>query len=179
MGSSRVVFTGTLYIALVLSKEFLDVQANINFGFILKRVRDMIRTCSQMHRTNKYSQHSSIIWAILPNGWVFLYKVSGCGFKSHCSRLNIINTACFEHGVLDVQASIGSGFTLKRVRDMIRTYSQMHRTDKYSKPSSLIWAVWSNDWVFVYEVIGCCFRVPLQLLLASLTKCLSVPLASN
>ena len=68
VGSSRVVFTGTLYIAHVLSKEFLDVQANINFGFILKRVRDMIRTCSQMHRTNKYSQHSSIIWAILPNG---------------------------------------------------------------------------------------------------------------
>ena len=25
------------------------------------------------------------------------------------------------------------GFTLKQVRDMIRTYSQMHRTDKYSE----------------------------------------------
>ena len=30
-------------------------------GFNLKRVRDMIRTYSQMHRTDKYSQHSSII----------------------------------------------------------------------------------------------------------------------
>ena len=30
------------------------------------------------------------------------------------------------------------GFTLKRVRDMIRTYSQMHRTDKYSQHSSII-----------------------------------------
>ena len=27
--------------------------------------------------------------------------------------------------------TIECGFTLKRVRDMIRTYSQMHRTDKY------------------------------------------------
>ena len=32
-------------------------------------------------------------------------------------------------------------FTLKRVRDMIRTYSQMHRTDKYSQHSSIIWPV--------------------------------------
>ena len=34
--------------------------------------------------------------------------------------------------------------TLKRVRDMIRTYSQMHRTDKYSQHSSIIWPVWLN-----------------------------------
>ena len=26
--------------------------------------------------------------------------------------------------------------------DMIRTYSQMHRTDKYSQHSSIIWPVW-------------------------------------
>ena len=31
-----------------------------------------------------------------------------------------------------------------RVRDMIRTYSQMHRTDKYSQHSSIIWPVWLN-----------------------------------
>ena len=36
------------------------------------------------------------------------------------------------------------GFTLKGVRDMIRTYSQMHRTDKYSEHSSIIWPVWLN-----------------------------------
>ena len=43
------------------SKEFLDIQATIECGFTLKRVRDMIKTYSQMHRTDKYSQHSSII----------------------------------------------------------------------------------------------------------------------
>ena len=45
---------------------------------------------------------------------------------------------------LDIQATIECGFTLKRVRDMIRTYSQMHRTDKYSQHSSIIWPVWLN-----------------------------------
>ena len=30
-----------------MSKEFLDIQANIECGFTLERVRDMIRTYSQ------------------------------------------------------------------------------------------------------------------------------------
>ena len=50
------------------SKEFLDIQATIECGFTLKRVRDMIRTYSQMHRTDKYSQHSSIIYPVWLNG---------------------------------------------------------------------------------------------------------------
>ena len=41
---------------LVSSKEFLDIQAATVCGFTLKCVHDMIRTYSQMHRTNKYSQ---------------------------------------------------------------------------------------------------------------------------
>ena len=40
---------------------------------------------------------------------------------------------------------IESGFTLKFVRDMIITYSQIQRTDKYSQHSSIIWSVWLND----------------------------------
>ena len=38
-------------------------------------------------------------------------------------------------GFLDIQATIECGFTLKRVSDMIRAYSQMHRADKYSQGS--------------------------------------------
>ena len=30
------------------------------------------------------------------------------------------------------------------VRDMIRTYSQMHHTDKYSQHIPIIWPVWLN-----------------------------------
>ena len=33
---------------------------------------------------------------------------------------------------LEIQPTVECGFTLKRVHDRIRTYSQMHRTDKYS-----------------------------------------------
>ena len=62
-----------------------------------------------------------------------LYEVSGCGFESSSTK-----------EFLDIQATIECGFTLKRVRDMIRTYSQMHRTDKYSQHSSIIWPVWLN-----------------------------------
>ena len=47
-------------------------QDTIERWFTLKRVRDMTRTCSQMHRTDKYSEHSSIFWAVWSNGWVFV-----------------------------------------------------------------------------------------------------------
>ena len=40
-----------------------------------------------MHHTDKYSEHSSIIWPVWSNGWVFVYELSGSGFKSSCSHL--------------------------------------------------------------------------------------------
>ena len=54
VGSSPVAVTSTSGSARVSSKEFLDIQAIIECGFTLKRVRDMIRTYSQMHRKDKY-----------------------------------------------------------------------------------------------------------------------------
>ena len=33
---------------------------------------------------------------------------------------------------LDIQATMECGFTLKHVSDMIKTYHQIHRNDKYS-----------------------------------------------
>ena len=77
------------------SKEFLDNQATIECGFSLKRVCDMIITYSQMHRTDN-SQHSSIIWVVWLKGWVFVYELSGCGFKSRCCHLNFRYGAFFE-----------------------------------------------------------------------------------
>ena len=59
--SNPVAVTSPSDFAPASSKEFLDIQATIECGFTLKRVRDMIKTYSQMHRTDKYSQHSSII----------------------------------------------------------------------------------------------------------------------
>ena len=51
-----------------------------------------------MHRTEKYSQCSSIIWSIWPNGWVLVH-LSGCRFESCCSHLNFRYCTCFEQGV--------------------------------------------------------------------------------
>ena len=79
----------------VSSKDFLDIQDNIECGFTLKRVRDMTKTYSQMHRTDKYSQHSSTIWPVWLNGWVFVHEVSGCGFESSCSQYEFILENCY------------------------------------------------------------------------------------
>ena len=68
VGSNPVAVTSPSDFAPSSSKEFLDIQATIECGFTLKRVRDMIKTYSQMHRTDKYSQHSSIIWLAWLNG---------------------------------------------------------------------------------------------------------------
>ena len=37
-----------------------------------------------MHHTDKYSQHSSIIWPVWVNGWLFIFKLSSCRFESSC-----------------------------------------------------------------------------------------------
>ena len=86
----------TYYNMPVLSKESLDIQATIECGFALKCVHDMIRTYSQTHHTDKCSQHSSIIWPVWRNSWVFVYVPSGCGFESCCSHLNFRFCACFK-----------------------------------------------------------------------------------
>ena len=54
---------------------------------------------SKMHRTDKYSPHSSVIWLVWLNGWVFVYELSGCGFESSCSHLNFKFCVSFEQGV--------------------------------------------------------------------------------
>ena len=50
-------------------------------------------------RQKTHSQHSSIIWPVWLNGWVFVYELNGCGFESRCSHLNFRIRACFEQGV--------------------------------------------------------------------------------
>ena len=51
---------------------------------ILKSIKRL--TDSQMHRADKHSQDSSIIWPVWLNGWVFVYQLSGCGFESSSSK---------------------------------------------------------------------------------------------
>ena len=86
-----------------------------------------------MHRTDKYSQHTSLVWPVWLNNWVFVYRLSSCWFEFRCSHLTFRYRTCSNQGVLDIQATIECRFTLKCIRDMIVTYTQMHCTDKYSQ----------------------------------------------
>ena len=61
VGSDPVAVTKTADIAPVSSKEFLDIQATAECRFTLKRILDIIITFSEMHRRDKYSQHSSVL----------------------------------------------------------------------------------------------------------------------
>ena len=94
--------------------------------FTLKRVCDMIKTYCQMHHTNKYSQHSSIIWQVWLNGWVFAYELGGCGFQSRCNHLSFRYCACLSKQFLGIQATTACRFTLKQVCDMIKIHSQKY-----------------------------------------------------
>ena len=88
---------------------------------------------------------------------MFVYEVSACGFESRCSHLNFRFCACFEERVpwYSGNTTAECGFTLKHVRDMIRTYSQIHCTDKCPQPCTIVCKGWLNGWLFVYE-LSCC-----------------------
>ena len=78
----------------VSGKGFLGIQANIECGFTLKRLRDMIKTYSQMHCTDKHLQHSSIICP------VSAYKLGCWRLESFwVNHLKLRYEACFEQVV--------------------------------------------------------------------------------
>ena len=78
---------------------FLDIQATIECELTLKRVHDMTRTYTQMHRTDKYSEHSLIIWPVWIKSCVFMYELSGSGIASACSDFSFRYRASFEQGI--------------------------------------------------------------------------------
>ena len=47
------------------------------------------------------------IWPVWLNYWVFIYKLSGCGFESCCSHLNFRYRVCFKQGVLWYSGNCG------------------------------------------------------------------------
>ena len=114
-----------------------------------------------MHRTDKYSQHSSIIWPVWLDGWVFVYELSGSGFESSYSHLNFRFYACFKQGVPWHACNFGVW-----IRAGTRTWhdKNMQPNAPYRKVLTTrlnhlaIWPVWLNGWVFVYELSGCGFE---------------------
>ena len=71
--------------------------------------------CTLQISTHK---HSSIIWSVWLNGWVFVCKLRGCGFESHCSLLKLQTCACLEQGDPWYLGNYMCGFTLKRIHDI-------------------------------------------------------------
>ena len=78
---------------LLQARSSLTFRQTIECRFTLKLVRDMTITCSQMHRTNRNLQYSSVIWLVWLNDWVCAYEQSGCGFESRCCHLNTFSVS--------------------------------------------------------------------------------------
>ena len=113
------------------------------------------KNIQSMHRTDKYPQHNSIIWPVWLNGWVFVYELSGCGFKSTCSHLNFRFRACFGQGV----PWHSGNYRVWIHSETCKWHDKsIHHSDKYSQHSSIIWPVWLNGWVFIYKLSGCGFK---------------------
>ena len=152
MDSSPLAVPSTSDFAPATSKEFLFIQATIEPEFTLNHVHNMTGTYSQMHPRNKYSEHSSVIWPVGPNGWLLVYELKDSGFECSRSHLNCRFRVCVDKEVLDIQTTIQHGFTLKYAHDITKAYSQMYRGDRYLEHSSIIYPVWSNGWLFVYKL---------------------------
>ena len=115
---------------------------------------------SDCNRTWTQNQHSTI-WPNRPNwpnGWVFVYELSGSGFESSCSHLNFWFTACFEQRV-----PWHSGNYRVRIHSETRTWHDKNihswsgliipallliiswRTSLSLKTSTLIWYLYDRD----------------------------------
>ena len=66
---------------------------------------------------------------------MFVYKLSVCRFEPVAVTSTSDITAVSSKEFHDIQATTECRFALKHVHDMIITYSQMHRTYKYSQQS--------------------------------------------
>ena len=93
MGSSPVAVTKTSEMSPVLRKKILDIHDRVWIHSERRTWHD--KNIQQIHRTDKYLQHSSIIWPVWLNSSVFFYELSGCGFEFSCIHLNFRYHTCF------------------------------------------------------------------------------------
>ena len=113
-----------------------NLYSFLNVKELLARRRREIWSLSDCNWTQTHNH--SVRKRTLNHLTKWLSVLSGCGFESSCRHLNFSFATASGKELLDIQATIECGFTLKRVRDIAITYSQMHRADKYSQHSSII-----------------------------------------
>ena len=53
------------------------------------RLTDCNGTRTHNHLVRKGTINHLVKWSVLPNGWVFLYKLSGCGFEYRCKYIKV------------------------------------------------------------------------------------------
>ena len=97
------------------------------------------------------------IWSVAPNGWVFVYELTGSWFESSCSHLNFRFRPCLEQGVPWHSGNYRVWIQSQCVRDMTRIYTQMDHSDNFSEQLDHS-AVSLNCWVFIYKLSGSGFE---------------------
>ena len=75
------------------------IQATTECGFTPETHIWHAKNIHQMHRTDKYSQYSLIVWPVWRNGWVFVCELSGCGLHYRCSHLKKTLSPLFMDGI--------------------------------------------------------------------------------
>ena len=141
-----------------ISKDFLDIEANYGLWIHWKSRRWYCKKQSNApHRSVLTAQINNLDslakWLNfdLRRNWLWV-RISLLSLKPQIWRL------LWARSFLTFRQTIMCGSTLKLVRDMLITYSQMNRTCKYSHHSSIILPAGLNDWVFIYQVSGCGFE---------------------
>ena len=90
-----VYFYHVMYAWIHVSESTL--YSCLNVKELLAQNRHAIWSLSDCNRIQIHNQlvckrtlnHlAKLVWL---NGWVFVYELSGCGFKSYCSNLNFLN----------------------------------------------------------------------------------------
>ena len=118
----------------------------------------MTKTHRQMDVGYKYLQINGIIWLVCLNRLTVSLRTKWLWVRFHLQSLKLQIFGLFRARSPLTFRHLERRFTMKLVLDMRRTYSQIHRKDKYSELSSIIWPVWLSGWVFIYEQSGCGFE---------------------
>ena len=119
MYTCEILFLMTSYDFENISQKRIRIPGTCKREFFVTLVNaECDGTWTHNHLVPKWTLKPN--WPVWLNGWVFVYKLSGCGFESCCSHLNFRHRVYFECGLW-----IECGLTLKRVRDMIRTYNYL------------------------------------------------------
>ena len=119
--------------------NYASMWQQVECRFIPKLVCDMIITYRQMHCTDKYSQHSSIIWPVWLNDWVFVYELSGCGFESRFCQIDF---------------TYFSGIFISNFEQNFQILSTSWLNQYRNVPGSNLLGLWFSEVVWKFQIVS-------------------------